>query len=118
MEMIALFKSTAALAFVLALVGLTSLVLRRFGAERIIRSEIQKTNPQVAMLGKAAFTKQGKRLGITDMMALDPRRRLVLIRRDDVEHLVLIAPDHELVIEGGIRTQDKKPQDKKREKKR
>lgn len=110
MELTALFKSTAALAFVLALVGLTSFLLRRYGAERMLRGQMQKAISEP----KTTMGKQQKRLAISEFMALDSRRRLVLIRRDDVEHLVLIAPDHELVIESDIRKQDKTSQEKKR----
>jgi flagellar protein FliO/FliZ len=33
---------------------------------------------------------------------VSPRQRLALVRRDDVEHLVLIGPDGASVIEAGI----------------
>jgi flagellar protein FliO/FliZ len=34
---------------------------------------------------------------------LGPRHRLMLIRRDDVEHLVIVGPTSETVIERGIK---------------
>ena len=37
------------------------------------------------------------------MAPLDARRRLILIRRDDVEHLLVVSPTSETVIERGIR---------------
>lgn len=43
------------------------------------------------------------RLAITDAAAVDQRRRLVLIRRDDVEHLVMIGGPADVVIESNIR---------------
>lgn len=43
------------------------------------------------------------RLAVMDATAIDPRRRLVLIRRDDVEHLILIGGANDLVIEQDIR---------------
>jgi flagellar protein FliO/FliZ len=33
---------------------------------------------------------------------ISPRQRLVLVRRDDVEHLVMICPDGASVIEASI----------------
>ncbi|MEE9313721.1 MAG: hypothetical protein V3V02_03650 [Rhizobiaceae bacterium] len=43
------------------------------------------------------------RLAITDAALIDERRKLVLVRRDDVEHLVLIGGASDLVIENNIR---------------
>ncbi|MEE9375697.1 MAG: hypothetical protein V3V04_05125 [Rhizobiaceae bacterium] len=43
------------------------------------------------------------RLAITDAALIDERRKLVLVRRDDVEHLVLIGGASDLVIESNIR---------------
>jgi hypothetical protein len=42
------------------------------------------------------------RLQVLDAAAIDARRRIVLIRRDDVEHLVMIGGPTDLVIEAGI----------------
>ncbi|MBZ9653361.1 flagellar biosynthetic protein FliO [Phyllobacterium lublinensis] len=43
------------------------------------------------------------RLSVTDAAAVDSRRRLVLVRRDDVEHLILIGGPSDVVIEQNIR---------------
>ena len=43
------------------------------------------------------------RLGISEYLEVDKHRRLVLVRRDDVEHLVLIGGGHDLVVESVIR---------------
>lgn len=43
------------------------------------------------------------RLSVTDAAAVDNRRRLVLVRRDDVEHLILIGGPSDVVIEQNIR---------------
>lgn len=52
------------------------------------------------------FIKGGKsrepRLMVLDAAAIDPKRRLVLIRRDDVEHLIMIGGPSDIVIETGI----------------
>lgn len=42
------------------------------------------------------------RLGITDFCVVDKNRRLVIVRRDNVEHLLLIGGTHDLVVEVGI----------------
>jgi hypothetical protein len=43
------------------------------------------------------------RLAITDATALDSQRRLVLVRRDDVEHLLLIGGSSDIIVEQDIR---------------
>ena len=42
------------------------------------------------------------RLAIVESKSVDGRHRLVLVRRDDVEHLVLVGPNTSQVIERGI----------------
>lgn len=42
------------------------------------------------------------RLTVTDAAAIDSQRRLVLVRRDDVEHLILIGGPSDIVIEQNI----------------
>ena len=43
------------------------------------------------------------RLGVSEHVMVDSRRKLLLIRRDDVEHLVLSGGPVDLVIETGIK---------------
>jgi hypothetical protein len=43
------------------------------------------------------------RLAVMDATAIDSRRRLVLVRRDDVEHLILIGGPTDVVVEQDIR---------------
>jgi hypothetical protein len=43
------------------------------------------------------------RLAIMDATAVDSHRRLVLVRRDDVEHLLLIGGSNDVVVEQNIR---------------
>jgi flagellar protein FliO/FliZ len=43
-----------------------------------------------------------RRLAIVEILPLDGRRRLVLLRRDATEHLVLLGPDGALVVERGV----------------
>lgn len=43
-----------------------------------------------------------QRLAVMDAAAVDTRRRLVLVRRDDVEHLILIGGPTDVVVEQNI----------------
>lgn len=56
--------------------------------------------------GPAPFLKGGKnrqpRLQVLDATAVDARRRLVLVRRDNVEHLIMIGGPTDIVVESGI----------------
>lgn len=76
-----------AFAFVLALIGLCYWLVRRYAVER---------------LGLATNLGRPARLRIVETRILDGRRRLVLVRRDGVEHLVLIGGESDVVIEAGI----------------
>ncbi|MBW9062099.1 flagellar biosynthetic protein FliO [Rhizobium herbae] len=55
------------------------------------------------------FIRGGKnrqpRLAVLDAAAVDTRRRLVLVRRDDVEHLIMIGGPTDIVIESRIGAQ-------------
>lgn len=73
-----------ALAFVLSLIGGLAVVARRLGWGHAVRSP------------------RNRRLALVEVMAVDARRRLVLVRRDRVEHLLLIGPTGEQVVETGI----------------
>lgn len=46
--------------------------------------------------------RKGQRLGITEFHEIDKTRRIVLVRRDDIEHLVMIGGNQDMVIESGI----------------
>jgi hypothetical protein len=79
-------KFFIAFVVVLALIGLTAWLVRRFSSNR---------------LGSAARGRQ-PRLAVIDTAAVDGRRRLVLIRRDNVEHLLMIGGPTDLVVEPSI----------------
>jgi flagellar protein FliO/FliZ len=80
-------KFFIAFAVVLALIGLTAWLVRRFGANR---------------LGGANARGRQPRLAVIDAAAVDGRRRLVLIRRDNVEHLLMIGGPTDVVVEQNI----------------
>src|SRR4051812_16210943 len=86
-EMPLAVRFLVAFVVVLALIGGTAFLVRRFGASR--------------MGGSAARGRQ-PRLAVIDAAAVDGRRRLVLIRRDNVEHLVMIGGPSDVVIEQNI----------------
>jgi Flagellar biosynthesis protein, FliO len=56
------------------------------------------------MFNQRVRGRRGARLGISEYHELDKTRRLVLVRRDDIEHLILIGGGQEFVIESGIET--------------
>jgi flagellar protein FliO/FliZ len=74
------------LLFVLGLIGAVAFVARRFGLA-------QTTRPAGGR----------RRLSVIESLALDGKRRLLLVRRDDVEHLVILGPATEAVLERNIR---------------
>jgi hypothetical protein len=46
--------------------------------------------------------RRGQRLGVSEYYEVDKDRRLVIVRRDSVEHLILIGGPQDMVIESGI----------------
>lgn len=74
------------LLFVLGLIGVAAFLARRFGLA-------QTTRPASGR----------RRLAAVETLALDGKRRLLLVRRDDVEHLVILGPSTETVVERNIR---------------
>jgi flagellar protein FliO/FliZ len=80
--MMGLVQAIGALVFVLALIGLVAWLMRRFGP--------------ALRLGRVG------RLRLVETIALDSRRRLVLVRRDETEHLLMIGGAGDVVIETGI----------------
>lgn len=79
----------AALVFVLALMVGLSAIMKRVHA------------------GGALTAGRKRRLQIVEILPLDGRRRAVILRRDDREHLVILGTNSETVIETGIES----PQD-------
>lgn len=75
-----------AFVFVLLLIGAAAWLVRRFGATRI---------------DPAARGRQ-PRLAVIDSAAVDGRRKLVIIRRDNVEHLLMIGGPSDVVVETNI----------------
>jgi flagellar protein FliO/FliZ len=85
-----------AVIFVLLLVGVAFLIKRYATNPGSFRLGLK------TKLGKWEFAAPARRLSISESLMLGPRQRLLLIRRDNVEHLVLSGPDGANVIESGI----------------
>jgi len=79
MEMFTLLQAIAALALVLALIGLMGLGLRHWGGSKL-----------------ASRMQEGRRLKLVEQLYLDPKRRLVLLQCDEREHLLLLA-EHQML---------------------
>ena len=79
-------KFVLAFVFVLALIAITTIIARRLGFGLPISSRFSAE----------------RRLGIAESLNVDGKRRLVLVRRDEVEHLILLGATSELVIENNI----------------
>jgi hypothetical protein len=71
---------------VLGLIGVTAWAVRRFGSGR---------------LGANTRGRQ-PRLAVIDYASVDGRRRLILVRRDNVEHLLMIGGPTDVVVEPNI----------------
>src|SRR5437762_4279140 len=76
-----------AFAFVLALFFAGAWLFRRFAGSR---------------LGANANRGRMPRLAVIDAAAVDGRRRLVLVRRDNIEHLLMIGGPTDIVVESNI----------------
>jgi flagellar biogenesis protein FliO len=76
-----------AFVIVLALIGASAWLVRRFGGSG---------------MGTNANRGRMPRLAVIDAAAVDGRRRLVLVRRDNVEHLLMIGGPTDVVVEPNI----------------
>ncbi|GEM_PF-718351 len=52
--------------------------------------------------GMGFFSSRDRRLGVVEQTSVDGRRKLLLVRRDNVEHLVLIGGPIDIILETGI----------------
>jgi flagellar protein FliO/FliZ len=62
---------------------------------------VQRTARGSALTGLFA-TKSHKRIDIVEQANVDGKRKLLLVRRDNVEHLVMTGGPVDIVIESGI----------------
>lgn len=90
MEWIAVFKAVLSLAFVIGLMLVT------LWAIKYCQLKIQKNN-MVKNLYK------NNRLEIIENKKIDSKTTLLLVRRDNVEHLILTTPTQNLIVETNIK---------------
>lgn len=84
MDGVSYLRFILALLLVLGLLALAAFLLRRSGL-----------GPK---LGRS------RRLSVLESLPVGPKHRLLLVRRDDVEHLLLLGPEGDLVVESQIPT--------------
>jgi len=75
-----------ALLAVLALMGGLAMLLKKLGLS---------TNASIK-------TGDKRRLSIVESLPLDPRRRLVIVKCDDKEHLIILSANGEVVVDRNI----------------
>jgi hypothetical protein len=83
-------KYFIAFTVIFALLALLALVLRRL------------TGGRLAMPAQERGRTRQPRLGIVDVYDLDRQRQLILLRRDNVEHLLLIGGPNDVIVETNI----------------
>lgn len=81
MDLASFLRATFALAVVVGLIGLVAYGLRRYAP---------------GLLARAAARSAERRLEIVETLVLDPTRRLVLVRVDDEERVILLGEGREL----------------------
>lgn len=79
------WRFVAALVLVIALIFAVAWVAKRLG-----------------LGGRIAVTRGKRRLSIQEVLSLDGKRRLVLLKRDGIEHLLLLGINEDLLVETGI----------------
>ncbi len=82
-------RGVAALALTLGLIGLAAVLARRYGPNALFRVQPKTT----------------RRLAIVESLMLDPARRLVVVRFDDQERLLLLG-EGRVLAEGKARPVD------------
>ena len=72
---------------VLGLIGVTAWAVRRLGSGRLGTNGVRGRQPRIAVI---------------DHASIDGRRRLILVRRDNVEHLLMVGGPSDVVVEANI----------------
>ena len=87
MDVIDFARYFGALLLVLGLMGGAALAARKFGLGSFVKPVVTR------------------RLQIVETLGIAPRQRLLIVRRDNVEHLIMSGPDGTSVIESNIPAQ-------------
>ncbi|CAH1658765.1 Flagellar biosynthesis protein FliO [Hyphomicrobiales bacterium] len=90
LEISAAVQYLIALIIIFALLVAFAVVLRRI------------TAPRSGGANHASSRNRQPRLAVVDTFDLDQRRQLILLRRDNVEHLVMVGGPTDIVVESGI----------------
>ena len=80
--------------FVLALIGIVAWLFKSLTGGRNANS------------GGRLFGGREKRIGVVQAASVDGRRKLILVRRDDKEHLIMVGGPVDMLIENGIEPPD------------
>ena len=92
MDLLTWVRALFALLATLALIGLLA-----YGARRLNMLQ--------------GVVKRARRLKITESLMIDPRRRLVVVRFDDREHLLLLSPTGDRALsEGAAKNEPVEPE--------
>ena len=91
MDMAAYLRFVAALILVVGLILATAWAMRRYGFQM---------GRSLAGAGRGP-----RRLSVVETLGLDPKRRLMLVRCDGREHLLLLGPSGDLVLHGTDRAE-------------
>lgn len=89
MDLTSIATYIGAFVFVIALIGVIAWLLKGM---------LSKGNSKTGSFLRG----RERRLGVVEAANVDGRRRLILIRRDDTEHLIMTGGPVDLVVETGI----------------
>lgn len=84
MDVLDLGRYFGALILVMGLLGFAWLAARKYGVPGVMQGTSQK------------------RLSVVETLMIGPRHKIYLLRRDGVEHLVMVGPQGMSVVENGI----------------
>lgn len=90
METVEILRFITALIFVVSLMGLFWIILKKLNIN----------GGMVLQPGKK------RRLKVVEVLPIDPRHKAILLRRDDKDHLVILGPNGQTVIEQSIPAQN------------
>ncbi len=88
MEVSEILRFASALIFVVGLIVACAWAAKRFG--------LVPTGRQSSL---------NRRLAVTETLAIDPKRKLVIVRHDDREHLLLLG-EQDTILEAGLPAKD------------
>ena len=86
MDILSFLRTIAALGIVLGLLVGALWAIRRYN---------------IVLPGQSGG-RTGRRVALIERVGIDARRSIILVRRDDREHLIMVAPDGQTVIESNI----------------